>query len=64
MLCNCVINIENKTVTKVISKMEGNEKDEENLGKILEKVKKVDDTCDYKGCKQVCQVYSYPLISS
>lgn len=44
---------ENKTVTKVISKMDGSEKDEEKLDQILDKVKKVDDTCDYKGCKQV-----------
>lgn len=26
---------------------------EENLNEVLEKVKKVDDTCDYKSCKQV-----------
>lgn len=26
---------------------------EENLDQVLDKVKKVDDTCDYKGCKQV-----------
>lgn len=45
--------IENKTVTKVISKMEGTSKDEENLDKILENVKKVDETCDFKLCKQV-----------
>lgn len=33
--------------------MDGGSQDEENLDQILDKVKKVDETCDFKGCKQV-----------
>ena len=45
---------ENKTVTKIISKVtsEQLENDSEKLDKVLKEVKKVDETCDYKGCKQ------------
>lgn len=35
--------------------MDGNE-DEQSLEQILDKVKKTDNTCDYKGCKQVRQL--------
>lgn len=45
---------ENKTVSKVINKISSEEleKNEQKLDETLEKVKKVDDTCDFKGCKQ------------
>jgi predicted nucleic acid binding AN1-type Zn finger protein len=48
-----MINIfsENKTVTSVINKI-SNEAIEEKLDDTLNKVKKSDDTCDFKGCKQ------------
>lgn len=45
---------ENKTVTKVINKVSSEqlENDGEKLSQVLKDVKKVDETCDYKGCKQ------------
>lgn len=42
---------ENKTVTQVINKV-SNDQIEERLENVLDKVKKVDETCDFKGCKQ------------
>lgn len=46
--------LENKTVTKVINKVssEDIEQNKEKLDEVLKNVKKVDDTCDYSGCKQ------------
>ncbi|CRK92216.1 CLUMA_CG005726, isoform A [Clunio marinus] len=45
---------ENKTVVKVISKVENEqiESDNKKLDEVLKDVKKVDETCDYKNCKQ------------
>lgn len=44
----------NKTVTNVINKVSSQslENDKEKLEKVLKDVKKVDETCDYKSCKQ------------